>query len=433
MDVRIRCIPDATSELARFKLDATYTVSVDADYTVSSLAAREQGSPTLSFPFSSFVPRKIFSATNLSVDPTVGRTVSLDLVNGDVRVSGSTNVGSSTADGQANLFVNSLLTTAAANVGLGANTTANVTVGHVSRWTGSGPLVLGGLGDAHLELQSDLHRSCAIICGPYTAARATATHAGVTMADGIGSNATASIRGVWSTGDLVVGNRGTAVVDLLATLVTPPFGVSIASAAEVTSNIVTVGVEPGSSGTVRVDGSFVTGFPNFVTSSSTWNVLGSLVLGGNGSVAGGTGRLSIGSSNTVTVNELFLMWQGGTLTLSGGGQLNVSGSAVLDGVLEFSATNLQAGNVFQVVSASGGVTGRFDQLNLPALNPGLSWDIDYNATNVTLTVVSNSVPGDYNNNGVADAADYTVWRDNRGGSVTLPNDTTPGHRHGGRL
>jgi hypothetical protein len=34
--------------------------------------------------------------------------------------------------------------------------------------------------------------------------------------------------------------------------------------------------------------------------------------------------------------------------------------------------------------------------------------------------------GDYNNNGVVDAADYTVWRDNLGGMVTLPNDTTPG-------
>ncbi|HEX4412715.1 MAG TPA: PEP-CTERM sorting domain-containing protein [Lacipirellulaceae bacterium] len=34
--------------------------------------------------------------------------------------------------------------------------------------------------------------------------------------------------------------------------------------------------------------------------------------------------------------------------------------------------------------------------------------------------------GDYNNNGVVDAADYVVWRKNLGQSVTLPNDTTPG-------
>ncbi len=34
--------------------------------------------------------------------------------------------------------------------------------------------------------------------------------------------------------------------------------------------------------------------------------------------------------------------------------------------------------------------------------------------------------GDYNNNGVVDAADYAVWRKRLNQSVTLPNDTTPG-------
>ncbi len=36
------------------------------------------------------------------------------------------------------------------------------------------------------------------------------------------------------------------------------------------------------------------------------------------------------------------------------------------------------------------------------------------------------VPGDYNDDGVVDAADYTVWRDHLNQSVTLPNDETPG-------
>ncbi len=37
-----------------------------------------------------------------------------------------------------------------------------------------------------------------------------------------------------------------------------------------------------------------------------------------------------------------------------------------------------------------------------------------------------TLPGDYNADGVVDAADYTVWQDNRGASITLPADTTPG-------
>ncbi len=36
------------------------------------------------------------------------------------------------------------------------------------------------------------------------------------------------------------------------------------------------------------------------------------------------------------------------------------------------------------------------------------------------------LPGDYNNNGAVDAADYTTYRDALGTSTTLPNDTTPG-------
>jgi len=37
-----------------------------------------------------------------------------------------------------------------------------------------------------------------------------------------------------------------------------------------------------------------------------------------------------------------------------------------------------------------------------------------------------SVLGDYNNNGIVDAADYVVWRRTLGQSVTIPNDMTPG-------
>ncbi len=36
------------------------------------------------------------------------------------------------------------------------------------------------------------------------------------------------------------------------------------------------------------------------------------------------------------------------------------------------------------------------------------------------------LPGDYNADNRVDAADYTVWRDNLGATLSLPNDTTPG-------
>lgn len=36
------------------------------------------------------------------------------------------------------------------------------------------------------------------------------------------------------------------------------------------------------------------------------------------------------------------------------------------------------------------------------------------------------IPGDYNQNGTVDAADYTVWRDNLDSGTALPNDDTAG-------
>jgi hypothetical protein len=37
-----------------------------------------------------------------------------------------------------------------------------------------------------------------------------------------------------------------------------------------------------------------------------------------------------------------------------------------------------------------------------------------------------TLPGDYNQNGIVDAADYTVWRDRLGSGTALANDDTPG-------
>ena len=40
--------------------------------------------------------------------------------------------------------------------------------------------------------------------------------------------------------------------------------------------------------------------------------------------------------------------------------------------------------------------------------------------------IAAGLPGDYNNNGTADAADYVVWRNNVGTANPLPNDPIGG-------
>jgi hypothetical protein len=81
----------------------------------------------------------------------------------------------------------------------------------------------------------------------------------------------------------------------------------------------------------------------------------------------------------------------------------------------------QSFNLFDWASMSG----TFDSLHLPTLAGALAWNTSQLYTTGVLSVVSLGVPGDYNNNGVVDAADYVLWRKNNNTAVTQPNDATP--------
>jgi hypothetical protein len=59
--------------------------------------------------------------------------------------------------------------------------------------------------------------------------------------------------------------------------------------------------------------------------------------------------------------------------------------------------------------------------NISGANDGLA--IDDFSIGMTLAP---GVAGDYNNNGVVDAADYVAWRNQLNQSATIPNDITPG-------
>ncbi|MEN1678133.1 MAG: sulfatase-like hydrolase/transferase [Planctomycetota bacterium] len=72
-----------------------------------------------------------------------------------------------------------------------------------------------------------------------------------------------------------------------------------------------------------------------------------------------------------------------------------------------------AGDAYEVISASS-VSGEFESLDLPQLTSDLMWQVDYGANSVTLRV---TLAGDYNGDGIVNAADYTVWRDTLGQTV----------------
>jgi T5SS/PEP-CTERM-associated repeat protein len=109
-------------------------------------------------------------------------------------------------------------------------------------------------------------------------------------------------------------------------------------------------------------------------------------------------------------------------------KLSITGHATLAGELDVSNFNgflPTAGQTFDLLTAAGGVSGHFTSFDLPSLltgGHGPFWTILYTNTDVILKLV-NTTTGDYNHNGVVDAADYTVWRDSLGKTgINLPAD-----------
>lgn len=130
----------------------------------------------------------------------------------------------------------------------------------------------------------------------------------------------------------------------------------------------------------------------------------------------------------------------GTLQIEIGGLLggdhdSVSttlGSATLGGQLQVLLINAgfgmflpQVGDDFTILTAVGGVSGTFASLP-DATNVGgvlYDWTVDYNPTTVVLELANiGGLLGDYNANGVVDAADYAVWRDTLGENTFLAAD-----------
>ena len=68
----------------------------------------------------------------------------------------------------------------------------------------------------------------------------------------------------------------------------------------------------------------------------------------------------------------------------------------------------QLGNTFDILDW-GTLSGTFSTIQLPMLTDELEWDTSQLYLSGVLRVVGN-LSGDYNQNGIVDAADYVVWR-----------------------
>jgi hypothetical protein len=149
------------------------------------------------------------------------------------------------------------------------------------------------------------------------------------------------------------------------------------------------------------------------------------------------GSIAPGSSPGITAVMGDLTLNDGVLEIEIGGtafgqydRVEVGGVTILGGTLKVVPTDLgggtyvpQLGDVIPFLASNGGTGGMFDTFDLPALADGLEWAIlPGNVTNFLAVVDAPILAGDHNDDGVVDEDDYTVWRDNLGGT-SLANET----------
>jgi hypothetical protein len=108
-------------------------------------------------------------------------------------------------------------------------------------------------------------------------------------------------------------------------------------------------------------------------------------------------------------------------------RLLVNGPVLLDGVLEIYVDDPAPGVVFNFLT--GQISGMFDNVSVRSrvdtADGRGSFLFSCNGSSCTLSdFITNPVlAGDYNDDGIVNLADYTVWRDHLGAPAgTLPND-----------
>jgi hypothetical protein len=152
----------------------------------------------------------------------------------------------------------------------------------------------------------------------------------------------------------------------------------------------------------------------------------------------------LGSATAEVTIDASLIDLGSNLTLGAGSrlQMGLSGStratgsggsqyaaidaafATLGGTLAVALVNGYtpvAGESFLLIDAPT-IVGSFSSVTLPDLPGALAWEIDASATSYRLNVVGADVAGDYNQDGIVNVTDYTVWRNTLGSIDNLAAD-----------
>lgn len=291
-----------------------------------------------------------------------------------------------------------------------------------SSWMNNGPLTIGSAGDGTLLVQAG--------------ADVVSTHGFVARL--AGSEGTVSVSAASSTWNMsgrlsVGGDSGTGLAGGAGSVDVMASG-AINVAMDVT-------LFP--TGQLRVSGGTLSaGEIRFQGAGGQFNwVSGTLQLGAyRGSLTNTSGLLEArGLIGVVTIDNNYTQQSGGTLRVGVGGPtpntsydvVNVGGTATLGGMLEIEQVAgfvPQPGQNFTVLN-SAALTGSFanvangQRLSVTGGTTSGSFVVNYgpsSAFNPNRVVLSSfQITGDYNLDGVVNAADYSIWRDTLGSTTDL--------------
>jgi len=159
-------------------------------------------------------------------------------------------------------------------------------------------------------------------------------------------------------------------------------------------------------------------FGGLVTGSGTFD---NVVFHGTHSPSHGIASINVGNI-AYSESSTLKLELGGTEQAVEFEQIVSSGTIqLLGGKLEITPSSLGAlklGQSLEILRADVAILGNFGSLSYSSLDDGLALTLTYSDHVVTLHVVQR-LEGDFNGNGVVDAADFTVWRDGLGSSYQL--------------
>jgi autotransporter-associated beta strand protein len=171
------------------------------------------------------------------------------------------------------------------------------------------------------------------------------------------------------------------------------------------------------------------------TGLGTVAVNNTATLAGNGRAGGGLTTVNSGGNLTPGYNGIGTLTLLGGLTLNSGARLNfeldtVAGNDVSDKIIVSAASGLtiaasttttlnlanagaMTAGTYTLIDYDTAFTGALTSIVLGTQPAGFTYSLVNNAGATTIDlVVAALLQGDYNNNGVVDAADYVLWRKN---------------------